>query len=149
MSEIMQIAYEMAKISYEKGEVPVGAVLYHPEKKQVLAKAHNLVITNKDPLAHAEMLVIQEGLKKTNETYLQEYDLYVTLEPCPLCASALALARIRRVYFGAYDPKSGGVEHGPRIYQHPTCHHKPEIYGGILEQECAELMQSFFQEKRS
>lgn len=143
MEHFMQQAIDEAKSAAARGEVPVGAVLVDA-RGTVLAADGNRVEAKSDPLAHAEMLVIQAALKKRGDKYLEDCDLYVTLEPCPLCASAISLARLRRVYFGAYDPKSGGTEHGPRIFDHPTCHHKPDIYGGISERQCAALLTDFF-----
>ncbi|HIP09895.1 MAG TPA: nucleoside deaminase, partial [Rhodospirillales bacterium] len=101
-----------------------------------------------DPTAHAELLVIQQGGRRLENTYLTGCDLYVTLEPCPMCAQAISFARIRRLYFGACDPKGGGVEHGARIFQQSTCHHHPEVYGGIEEKMCGALLRSFFDGKR-
>jgi tRNA(adenine34) deaminase len=102
----------------------------------------------KDPTAHAEMLVLREAAAKRNSERLADCDLYVSLEPCAMCAAAISFARIRRIYFGAGDEKMGAVEHGPRFFQQPTCHHKPEVYGGIGEREARELLQAFFSEKR-
>lgn len=147
MKHFMQQAITEAEQAAARGEVPVGAVLADAAGR-VLAADGNRVEERNDPLAHAEMLVIQAALQQRGDKYLEECDLYVTLEPCPLCASAISLARLRRVYFGAYDPKSGGTEHGPRIFEHPTCHHKPEVYGGIDERECAALLTEFFSQKR-
>ena len=101
-----------------------------------------------DPTAHAELLCLREGARRLESPRLAACDLYVTLEPCPMCASAIAFARIRRLYFGAYDPKGGGVDHGPRIFEQPTCHHRPEVYGGIDEERCKSLLTDFFAERR-
>jgi len=147
MEHFMQQAINIAKDAATRGEVPVGAVLVTAEGK-VLAAEGNRVEELRNPLAHAEMLVIKAALQQRGEKYLEDCDLYVTLEPCPLCASAISLARLRRVYFGAYDPKSGGTEHGPRIFEHDTCHHKPAVYGGIDERICAALLTDFFSGKR-
>ena len=147
MKHFMQQAIKEAEQAAARGEVPVGAVLTDAEGR-VLAADGNRVEEKSDPLAHAEMLVIKTALQTRGEKYLEDCDLYVTLEPCPLCASAISLTRLRRVYFGAYDPKSGGTEHGPRIFEHETCHHKPEIYGGIDERQCAALLTDFFRQKR-
>ncbi|TNE32965.1 MAG: nucleoside deaminase [Alphaproteobacteria bacterium] len=144
----MQQAITAAKAAAKRGEVPVGAVLVDALTGTVLAAEGNRVEELRDPLAHAEMLVIQAALKQRGDKYLEDCDLYVTLEPCPLCASAISLARLRRVYFGAYDPKSGGTEHGPRIFEHDSCHHKPEVYGGIDESHCGALLTKFFSKKR-
>src|SRR6185295_564259 len=131
-----------------EGEVPVGAVLVDSVSGEIIARACNRTERDHDATAHAEMLVLQQAGKKFKTPRLTECDLYVTLEPCPMCAAALSFARIRRVYYGAYDPKSGGVEHGPKIFDHPTCHHKPEVYGGIEEQACAGILKDFFKDKR-
>jgi len=144
MARAMTLAQEAAA----RGEIPVGAVLVHGPSGKIIAEAGNLTEERHDATAHAEMLVLQAGGKALSSPRLAECDLYVTLEPCPMCAAAIGFARIRRLYFGAYDPKGGGVEHGPRIYQQPTCHHQPEVYGGINEQEAAALLKDFFKDKR-
>ena len=142
-------ALEMAQNAFVNGEVPVGAVLVDPEKNIVVAQASNEMCKRQDPTQHAEMRVIREGLLGVGlQRFLNKLDLYVTLEPCPMCAQAISFARIRRLYFGAYDPKSGGVDHGPRIFESSSCHHKPEIYGGIEETACAKLLKDFFKDKR-
>ncbi len=148
MKQVMQLALKEAQRAYERDEVPVGAVIVDGANGKIIASAGNMVKENKSALAHAEILVIQEASQKLGSAYLSNCDIYVTLEPCSMCASAISLARLRRLYFGAYDPKSGGTEHGACIFNHDTCHHKPEIYGGICEQACSELLSQFFQEKR-
>lgn len=148
MKRFMQHALKEAEAAAKRDEVPVGAVIVNSTTDDIISTAGNRVEETKNPLAHAEMLAIQEAVDQFDDKFLEDCDLYVTLEPCPLCASAISLARLRRVYFGAYDPKSGGTEHGPRIFEHETCHHKPEVYGGICEQECATLLTTFFAEKR-
>lgn len=145
-SNRMQQALAMAQIAAGKGEVPVGAVIVRGS--EVIAQSHNLVETGRDPTAHAEMLAIRAACDLLGTPRLEDCDLYVTLEPCPMCAQAISFARIRRLYFGAYDPKGGGVENGPRIFSQPTCHHKPEIYGGIAESECGGLLKDFFRQRR-
>ncbi len=145
MNRFMQIAFEQAEAAAHRGEVPVGAVLVRDDV--VLAAAGNRVEELRDPTAHAEMLAIRAAAA-AGSGRLEGCDLYVTLEPCPMCAAALSLAKLRRIYFGAYDPKSGGVEHGAKVFDHPTCHHRPEIYGGIDESRAAELLRAFFKEKR-
>ncbi|MDE1153146.1 MAG: nucleoside deaminase [Micavibrio sp.] len=144
----MARALALAQAAAARGEIPVGAVLVHGPSGDIIAEAGNLTEERFDATAHAEMLVLQAGGRKLASPRLAECDLYVTLEPCPMCAAAIGFARVRRLYFGAYDPKGGGVEHGPRIYQQPTCHHKPEVYGGIDEQEAARLLKDFFKDKR-
>jgi tRNA(Arg) A34 adenosine deaminase TadA len=129
------------------GEVPVGAALVDAAGN-IVAVAGNRVERDRDPTAHAEMLALRAGAARLGVTRLTGCDLYVTLEPCPMCAAAIALARIRRLYFGAYDPKGGGVEHGPRIFGQPTCHHRPEIYGGIAEGPAGNLLRQFFAARR-
>jgi tRNA(Arg) A34 adenosine deaminase TadA len=130
------------------GEVPVGAVLVDAASGAILARAHNRVERDGDPTAHAEMLAIRAAAAASGLKRLTGADLYVTLEPCPMCATAIAFARLRRVVFGAYDPKGGGVDHGPRIFQQPTCHHRPEVVGGVQEQACGALLRDFFQARR-
>jgi len=129
------------------GEVPVGAVLVDGAG-DIIAAAGNRVERDHDPTAHAEMLVLREGTARLGSKRLAGCDLYVTLEPCPMCAAAIGLARIRRLYFAAYDAKGGGVEHGPRIFDQPTCHHRPEVYGGIAERTAGELLRRFFRARR-
>ncbi len=144
----MEMALEEAHSAQARGEVPIGAVLVDGETGEVLARAGNRCEERNDPTAHAEVLAIREGGKKIGSSRLTGCDLYVTLEPCPMCAGALSFARIRRLYFGAYDPKGGGVDHGARVFSHETCHHVPEVYGGIEESAAAELLRDFFQERR-
>ena len=143
----MALALAEAKAAAGHGEVPVGAVLVDPAGAVACASG-NRVERDRDPTAHAEMLVLREGAARLGMKRLAGCDLYVTLEPCPMCAAAIGLSRIRRLYFGAYDPKGGGVEHGPRIFEQPTCHHRPEVYGGIGEQEAATLLREFFAARR-
>lgn len=144
-SKWMSLAVAQAKEAGERGEVPVGAVLVREGK--VIAFAGNRSEELLDPTAHAEILVIREAAHLLGTPRLGG-DLYVTLEPCPMCATALSFARIDRIFFGAFDPKGGGVDHGPRIFDQPTCHHRPEVFGGMSEQVCAELLTDFFKEKR-
>jgi tRNA(Arg) A34 adenosine deaminase TadA len=129
------------------GEVPVGAALVDRDGR-ILAAAGNRVEADRDPTAHAEMLVLRAGAARLGSARLPECDLWVTLEPCAMCAAAIALARLRRLYFGAYDPKVGAVEHGPRLFGQPTTHHRPEIYGGIEERRARELLRAFFRARR-
>lgn len=143
----MLLALEEAQGSLARGEVPVGAVLT-TANGELLAKSGNRTIELKDPTAHAELLVIREGANKLVSERLVNCDLYVTLEPCAMCAAAISFARLRRLYFGAIDPKMGAVENGPRLFQQPTCHHRPEVYGGIGETEAAQLLKAFFAERR-
>ena len=143
----MNLALAEARASAARGEVPVGAVLVDTSG-QVLAQAGNRMRELSDPTAHAEMSVIRAGAAALGSERLTGCDLYVTLEPCPMCAAAIAAARINRLYYGAADPKSGGVAQGPRVFSHPQCHHVPEIYDGIGEAEARTLLQDFFKERR-
>jgi tRNA(Arg) A34 adenosine deaminase TadA len=137
-----------AGLAAAAGEVPVGAVLVDSANGAILARAHNRVEQDADPTAHAELLAIRAAAVASGLKRLSGADLYVTLEPCPMCAAAIGFARLRRLVFGAYDPKGGGVDHGPRIFQQPTCHHRPEVVGGVQEQACAALLRDFFQARR-
>jgi len=141
----MERALAEAEAAARRGEAPIGAALV--EGGAVIAAAGNRVEELRDPTAHAEMLVIREAAK-TRGPRLLGCDLYVTLEPCPMCAQAIAFARIRRLYYGASDPKGGGVEQGARIFSRETCHHRPEIYGGIDATRAAALLKEFFQARR-
>ncbi len=143
----MNRALAEAEAAATRGETPVGAVVVDPDGA-VLGVGGNRVRELSDPSAHAEMLALRAAARATGSERLVGCDLYVTLEPCPMCAGAISLARIRRLYYGAADPKTGGVEHGARVFAHPTCHHAPEIYGGIAEAECAALLRRFFQARR-
>jgi tRNA(adenine34) deaminase len=143
----MTLAFAEAEAAGWRGEIPVGAVLVSADGS-IIGKAGNRVEAGHDPTAHAEMLVLRSATVALGQKQLDGCDLYVTLEPCPMCASAISLARVRRLYFGAYDPKGGGVEHGPRIFDQPTCHHRPEIYGGIDERKAGALLRAFFKERR-
>jgi tRNA(Arg) A34 adenosine deaminase TadA len=145
--EGMALALDQAKAAAKRGEVPVGAVLID-ESGAVVAVFGNQVEQDHDPTGHAEMLALRAGAARLGLKRLAGCDLYVTLEPCPMCAAAISLAHIRRLYFAAYDTKGGGVEHGPRIFEQPTCHHRPEIYGGIAERTAASLLRKFFQARR-
>ncbi|HLO75519.1 MAG TPA: nucleoside deaminase [Magnetospirillum sp.] len=146
MNDFMAQALEQARAAARRGEVPVGAVLVRAG--QVVAAAGNRVEELSDPTAHAEILVLRAAAAAAGSPRLEGCDLYVTLEPCPMCAAAISFARLRRVYFGAYDPKGGGVEHGPRIFEQPTCHHRPEVIGGMAEAQAADLLRAFFRERR-
>ena len=143
----MERALREARLAAERGEVPIGAVIVGPDGA-VLAEAGNRTEEMRDPTAHAEMLAIRAAAARLGAPRLVECDLYVTLEPCPMCAQAISFARIRRLYWGAADPKGGGIEHGPRIFDQPTCHHKPELYPGLSEGEAGELLRAFFKERR-
>jgi tRNA(Arg) A34 adenosine deaminase TadA len=146
-NDFMRQALTEASAAAARGEVPVGAVLVD-ETGAVLARAGNRVIALRDPTAHAEVLVLRDGAKALKSERLESCDLYVTLEPCAMCAAAISLARIRRLYYGAPDPKMGAVEHGPRFFQLSSCHHRPEVYGGLAEAEAARLLRGFFAQRR-
>jgi len=143
----MERALSEARLAAERGEVPIGAVIVGPDGA-ILAAAGNRTEEMRDPTAHAEMLAIRAAAATLGAPRLVDCDLHVTLEPCPMCAQAISFARIRRLYWGAADPKGGGIEHGPRIFDQPTCHHKPELYPGIAEAEAGELLRAFFRERR-
>ena len=143
----MTTALALAREAMAEGEVPVAAIITNAEG-EVIAKASNRVERDGDPTAHAEMLAIREAAAQLGQHRLNDCDLWVTLEPCPMCAGAIAHARLRRVYYGAEDPKSGGVSHGARVFNHPTCHHKPEVYSGISSEAASQLLKEFFQSKR-
>ena len=143
----MGLALAEARAAAGAGEVPVGAVIIGSDGA-VLARARNRMREMRDPTAHAEMLAIRAACAALGSERLTGCDLYVTLEPCPACAGAISAARIARLYYGAADPKSGGVAQGPRVFDHPQAHHKPEVYGGIAEREAAALLKAFFAGKR-
>lgn len=146
LPEPMRAALDAARAAAETSEVPVGAVVMQGER--VVAVAANAPRTLHDPTAHAEILAIRAAAKALGRDRLEDCDLWVTLEPCAMCAGAIAHARIARVYYGASDPKGGAVEHGPRFFSQPTCHHRPEIYSGIGEGEASALLREFFAERR-
>ena len=147
-TEYMEKALEQAQKAYSKDEVPIGACLVDPVSKKIIARAHNQTEYGQDTTAHAEILVIRKACKKLKSKRLWGFDLYVTLEPCTMCAAAISFARIRRVIYGAADNKGGAIESGVKFYQTNTCHHKPEVTSGVLAQQSAELLKKFFQAKR-
>ena len=142
----MSIAIDEARAAAARGEVPVGCVVVR--NGEVVARAGNRTLELRDPTGHAELLTIRAAASVLASERLTDCDLYVTLEPCAMCAAAMSFARIRRLYFGAADPKGGAVENGVRFFSAPTCHHRPEVYGGINESECAGLLKEFFQVRR-
>ncbi|MGX1740786.1 nucleoside deaminase [Bosea sp. NPDC055353] len=144
--DAMALAFDEAKAAASRGEVPVGAVVLRDGV--VLGRAGNRTLELKDPTAHAEMLALRLACEAIGSERLIGCDLYVTLEPCPMCAAAISFSRIRRLYFGAGDPKGGAVENGVRLYESPTCHHAPEVYGGLRERDAAALLKDFFRERR-
>ncbi|MCF3628282.1 nucleoside deaminase [Thalassospiraceae bacterium LMO-SO8] len=147
-NSFMSQALEEARAAASRGEVPVGAVVVEAATGRVLARAGNETEATHDPTAHAEILALRRAAQAQGAPRLTDCDLYVTLEPCAMCAAAISHARIRRLYFGAYDPKGGGVEHGPRFFTQPTCHHAPEVVGGLGETEAAALLKDFFKDRR-
>jgi tRNA(adenine34) deaminase len=142
----MAEAFAEANAAGKRGEVPVGAVILRSE--EILARAGNRTVEHKDPTAHAEILAIRAACTALGAERLVGCDIYVTLEPCAMCTAAISFARLRRLYWGAADAKGGAVEHGPRLFTQPTCHHAPECYGGMRESEAAALLQAFFSDKR-
>jgi tRNA(adenine34) deaminase len=146
MASYMDMALDEAQAAGAAGEVPVGCVVVRGGA--VVARAGNRTLTDADPTAHAELLAIRQAAAVLGSERLTECDLYVTLEPCAMCAAAIAFARIRRLYYGAADPKGGAVENGVRFFASPTCHHRPEIYGGMAEAEASALLKEFFKERR-
>ncbi len=144
----MQAALVEARAAFQRAETPVGCVIVDPASGRVVASAGNRSRELHDPTAHAEMLAIRAACAELGSERLAGLDLYVTLEPCAMCAGAIAAARLSRLLYGAADPKSGGVEHGARVFAHRQAHHKPEIYGGIAEQESSALLRAFFAERR-
>ncbi len=144
----MEMALEEAEAAARRGEVPVGAVVVDTATGAVVARAGNRTEELNDPTAHAEILVIRQAAAAKGAPRLEGCDLYVTLEPCPMCATAVSFARLRRLYFGAFDAKGGGIDHGPRIFDQSTCHHKPEVIGGMKEQAAGEILKAFFRHRR-
>jgi tRNA(adenine34) deaminase len=146
MVSFMDLALGEARAAGERGEVPVGAVVVRDG--EVIASAGNGVIADRDPTAHAEIVAIRQAGTLLRSERLEDCDLYVTLEPCAMCAGAIAFARIRRLYYGAADPKGGAVDNGVMFFASPTCHHRPEVYGGMAEAEASILLKEFFRERR-
>jgi tRNA(adenine34) deaminase len=146
MASFMDLALDEARAAGERGEVPVGAIIVRDGA--AIARAGNRVIAEHDPTAHAELVAIRAAGAKLGSERLEDCDLYVTLEPCAMCAGAIAFARIRRLYYGAADPKGGAVDNGVKFFASPTCHHRPEVYGGMAEAEASVLLKDFFKERR-
>jgi tRNA(adenine34) deaminase len=146
MPSYMDLALEEARAAVAAGEVPVGCVIVHDG--EVVARAYNRTLADRDPTAHCEMLAIRQAADALASERLSDCDLYVTLEPCAMCAGAISFARIRRLYYGAADPKGGAVDSGVRYFASPTCHHRPEVYGGLAEAEAAALLKDFFRARR-
>ncbi len=146
MPSFMDMALAEARAAGEAGEVPVGCVIVRDG--EVIARAGNRALADQDPTAHAEIIAIRAATRRLRSERLDDCDLYVTLEPCAMCAGAVAFARIRRLYYGAADPKGGAVDNGVKFFAAPTCHHRPEVYGGLAEAEAANLLREFFKERR-
>ena len=146
LSPYMQRALELAREAEAAGEVPIGAVVV--KDGNIIGEGNNRTRRDHDPSAHAEIVAIRDAARALANDRLAECDLWVTLEPCPMCAGAIAHARLARLYYGASDPKGGGVEHGARVFTHPTCHHRPEVFEGIAAEEAGAMLRGFFKEKR-
>ena len=144
----MRLALDAAQSAYDREEVPVGVVLVHRETGDVMLTASNETEARFDPTAHAEIQAIRAACAQLNSPRIPDYDLYVTLEPCAMCAGAIANARIGRLFYGASDPKGGGVEHGAKFFTQPTCHHRPEVHAGFFAEECGVLLKNFFKARR-
>jgi tRNA(adenine34) deaminase len=146
MASFMDMALEEARAAGERGEVPVGCLIVRAG--EVIARAGNRTVADRDPTAHAEIVAIRDAAARLASERLEDCDLYVTLEPCAMCAGAVSFARIRRLYYGAGDPKGGAVDNGVKFFAAPTCHHRPEVYGGLAEAEASALLTEFFKERR-
>ena len=146
--DFMRQALVLAKMSADKDEIPVGCIIVDPTDNTIIAATHNLSQHSEDATAHAEILAIREACKKLNQNRLRDMDMYVTLEPCTMCAAAISFARIANLYFGAYDVKGGAVINGVKFFEQKTCYHRPNVQGGILENACSELLKKFFKSKR-
>jgi len=146
MPSFMDLALQEARLAGERGEVPVGCVLVRGS--EVIARGGNRTLTERDPTAHAEMVAIRHAARRLGSERLEDCDLYVTLEPCAMCAGAVSFARIRRIYYGAADPKGGAVDNGVKFFASPSCHHRPEVYGGLAEEAAGALLKTFFKERR-
>ncbi len=145
----MQQALVLAKQAYSEDEIPVGCLIVNPSTGEIVSLTHNLSQHSEDATAHAEILAIRDACKKLKQNRLRGMDMYVTLEPCTMCAAAISFARIQNIYFGAYDEKGGAVVNGIKFYDSPTCHHRPNVSGGHLEVECSTLLKEFFKNKRN
>jgi tRNA(adenine34) deaminase len=146
MTSFMNLALQEAQTAREAGEVPIGCVIVRGDV--VVARAGNRTLTDRDPTAHAEIVAIRTAARALGSERLADCDLYVTLEPCAMCATAVSLARMRRLYYGAADLKGGAVDNGVKFFASPSCHHRPDVYGGLAEAEASALLKSFFQERR-
>ena len=146
MTSLMDMALDEARAAGARGEVPVGCVIVRDGA--VVARAGNRTLADRDPTAHAEIIAIRQAAASLGSERLEDCDLYVSLEPCAMCAGAVAFARIRRLYYGAADPKGGAVDNGVKFFASPSCHHRPEVYGGLAEAEAGALLKEFFRERR-
>ena len=145
----MKQALLLATKAYDQDEIPVGCLIVDPTNGEIIASTHNLSQHSEDATAHAEILAIRQACKKLEQNRLRGMDMYVTLEPCTMCTAAISFARIENLYFGAYDEKGGAVVNGVKFYDSSTCHHRPQVSGGHLEDECSDLLKKFFKNKRS
>ena len=146
--DFMKQAIALANQAASQDEIPVGCLIVDPITNTIIAQAHNLSQHTEDATSHAEIIAIRQACKKLKQNRLWNMDMYVTLEPCTMCAAAISFARIKNLYFGAFDEKGGAVTNGIKFYEQPTCHHRPNVKGGILEQQCSEMLKKFFQNKR-
>ncbi len=146
--DFMKQAVTLAKQAILQDEIPIACLIVDPTTNTIIAQAHNLSQHTEDATSHAEIIAIRQACKKLNQNRLWDMDMYVTLEPCTMCAAAISFARIKNLYFGAFDPKGGAVTNGVKFYEQPTCHHRPNVIGGILEQQCSDILKIFFQNKR-
>ena len=147
--EYMKKALDLATLSAQQDEIPVGCLIVNSTTGEIIVSTHNLSQHSEDATAHAEILAIREACKKLNQNRLWDMDMYVTLEPCTMCAAAISFARIKNLYFGAYDEKGGAITNGVKFYEQKTCHHKPNVISGILEKECSQVLKDFFKNKRN
>lgn len=145
----MALALEQAELAEAMGEVPVGAIIVDPDSDEIIAAAHNRPINTHDPTAHAEIEAIRKAAEKIDNYRLSGLTLYVTLEPCAMCAGAISHARIGRLVYGAHDVKGGAVAHGPKFFDSPTCHHRPDVLGGVLDEQSADMLKAFFKARRA
>lgn len=146
--DYMQLALQQAQIATEIDEIPVGCLIVNSTTGEIIAATHNQNQHTFDTTAHAEILAIRQACEKLQQNRLWDMDMYVTLEPCAMCAAAISFARIKNLYFGAYDEKGGAIVNGTRFFEQKTCHHKPQVHGGILEKPCSQILKDFFQTKR-
>ncbi len=149
IEDYMNIALKLAQKAIEQDEIPVGCLIVDPKTNKIIAATHNLSQHSEDATSHAEILAIREACQKLGQNRLRDMDMYVTLEPCTMCTAAISFARIKNLYFGAFDEKGGAVVNGIKFYEQPTCHHRPNVFGGILEDECSKILKEFFKNKRN